>query len=245
MGDALHGVLKGMGVVVHGVDAPLVPGAVMAGVVDAVDDRVPHVEVAGGQVDFRPQGVAAVLELPGPHAAEQIKAFLLGPVPVGALGGGGQVAAHLLHLLGGQLADVGQALLDELLGPLVHSLKVVGGIVEPVVPVIPQPVDVLLDGVHILHVLLDGVGVVHAQVADAPKALGRAKVDVDGLGVANVQVAVGLGWEAGVHLHPLGASAGAHVLLHKVVDEVGGRDFAVVDFLAHCIHGSFLRDYVV
>ena len=186
VGDALHGVLKGMGVVIHGVDAPLVPGAVVAGVVDAVDDRVPHVEVAGGQVDLGPQGVAAVFKLPGPHAAEQVQALLLGPVPVGALGGVGQVAPHLLHLLGGQLADIGQALFNQLLGPLVHVLKVVGGIVKPVVPIVAQPVDVLFDGVHILHVLFDGVGVVHAQVADAAEALCRAEVNIDGLGVADV-----------------------------------------------------------
>ena len=244
VGDALHGVLEGMGVVVHGIDAPLVPSAVVAGVVDAVDHRVPHIEVAGGQVDLGPQGHAAVLELPGPHPAEQVQALLLGPVPVGALGGVGQVAPHLLHLLGGELAHVGQALLDELLGPFVHILKVVGGVVEPVLPVVAQPVDVLFDGVYVLHVLLGGVGVVHAQVADAPEALRRAEIDVNGLGVADVQVAVGLGWETGVDLHALGTAAGTHVLLDEVIDEVGGGDGVVVDFFAHCFHGSFLRDYV-
>ena len=244
VGDALHGVLKGVGVVVHGVDAPLVPGAVVAGVVDPVDHRVSHIEVAGGQVDLGPQGVPAVLKLPCPHPAEQVQALLFGAVPVGALGGVGQIPPHLLHLLRGQLAHVSQALFDQLLGALVHGLKVIGGVVEPVVPVVAQPVDILFNGVHVLHVFLHRVGVVHAKVADAPKALRRAKVDVDGLGVADVQVAVGLGWETGVDLQPLGAAAGSHVLFDEVVDEVGGRDGVVVDLVTHCFHGSFLRDDV-
>ena len=72
VGDALQGVLNGVGEVVHGVDAPLVPLPVVVHVVDAVEDRVPHVEVAGGQVDLGPQGVPAVGELPGLHPGEQV-----------------------------------------------------------------------------------------------------------------------------------------------------------------------------
>ena len=193
VGDALQGVLDGVGEVVHGVDAPLVPLAVVVHVVDAVDHRVPHVEVAAGQVDLGPEGVCAVGELPGPHPGEEVQGLLHGPVPPGGAGGGVHVAPVLLELLGGELAHIGQALLDELHGVVVHLLKVVGGVVEPVAPVVAQPVDVLLDGLHVLHVLLGGVGVVHAQVAQAAVLLGGAEVDEDGLGVADVQVAVGLG----------------------------------------------------
>ncbi|MPN16036.1 hypothetical protein SDC9_163374 [bioreactor metagenome] len=48
MGDALDGVLNGMGEVVHGVNAPGFPGAVVPDAVDAVNHRVAHVEVARG-----------------------------------------------------------------------------------------------------------------------------------------------------------------------------------------------------
>ncbi len=87
------------------------------------------------------------------------------------------------ELLRRQLADVGQALLE-----------------EPVAPVKAQPVDILLDGVHILGVLLGGVGVVHAQVAQAAEALGGAEVDGQRLAVADVQIAVGLRRKTGVDL---------------------------------------------
>ena len=49
-------------------------------------------------------------ELTGPHAAEEVKRLLDGTVAVRAAGGGRQVAAVFAHLLGRQLADIGQTL---------------------------------------------------------------------------------------------------------------------------------------
>ena len=70
VGNALQRVLNGMGEVIHGIDAPLVPLAVMVHVVDPVDHRVPHIEVAAGQVDLGPQGHGAVGELPVPASGQ-------------------------------------------------------------------------------------------------------------------------------------------------------------------------------
>ena len=42
------------------------------------------------------------------------------------------------------------------------------------------------------------IRVVHAQVAEALVVAGQPEVEVDGLGVADVEVAVGLGRETGV-----------------------------------------------
>ena len=87
MGDALQRVLDGVGEVVHGIDAPLVPLAVMGHVVDPVEHRVPHIEVAAGQVDLGPQGVLALRELAVLHPLEQVQALLDGPVPPGERAG--------------------------------------------------------------------------------------------------------------------------------------------------------------
>ena len=239
VGDALQGVLNGVGEIVHGVDAPLVPLAVVVHVVDAVDHGVPHVEVAGAGVDLGPEGHGPVGELPGPHSGEEVKTLLHRAVPVGALGGAVHVPPHLLHLLRGQLADVGQALLDEGHGALVHLLEVVGGIVEPVAPVKAQPVDVLLDGLHVLHVLLGGVGVVHAEVAQPAVLLGGAEVDAQGLAVADVQIAVGLRRETGVDGHALELTTLCDVLVDELMDKVfalgllGQRGLV---FLGHVSH---------
>ena len=96
--------------------------------------------------------------------------------------------------------------------------------------------DVLFDGVHKLGVLLGGVGVVHTQVADAAELLGGTEVDNQGLAVANMQVAVGLGRKAGVDLHPGAAASLGDVLRDKLVDKVlAFRLFQTgsFDFLRH------------
>ena len=80
--------------------------------------------------------------------------------------------------------------------------------------------DVLLDGVNELRVLLGGVGVVEPQIADAAELLGGAKVNGQGLAVADVQVAVGLRRETGVDGHALELSAGGDVLFNESVDEI-------------------------
>ena len=62
--------------------------------------------------------------------------------------------------------------------------------------------DVLLDGLHVLHVLLGGVGVVHAEIAQAAVLLGGAEVDGQGLAVADVEIAVGLRRTSGYNVYP-------------------------------------------
>ena len=103
----------------------------------------------------------------------------------------------LADLVGGKVVHVGLAGLDELDGPLVQLLEVVGGEVQVLAPVEPQPADVGLDGVDVLLLFLHRVGVVEAQMAAAAELAGDAEVEADRLGVADVEVAVGLRREAG------------------------------------------------
>ena len=72
VGHPLQRILQGMGEIVHGIDAPFVPLSVVMGVIDPVKHRVPHIEVAAGQIDFRPQGHSPVGEFPGFHPGEEI-----------------------------------------------------------------------------------------------------------------------------------------------------------------------------
>ena len=67
---------------------------------------------------------------------------------------------------------------------------------------------------------LFGIGVVEAQVGLAAELVGEAEVDADGLGVADVEVAVGLGWKARLDLR-VAELFGAHVLGDLVAEEVG------------------------
>ena len=241
VGDALQGILNGVGEVVHGVDAPLVALAMVAHVVDAVDNRVAHIEVAAGKVDLSTQGHGAVGEFPGAHTPEQVQTFLDRPVPVGGDGRHTDVAPVGLELLGGQLAHIGQTLLDEQHRLAVILLKIVAAEEETVAPIEAQPVDVLLDGAHKLLILLGGVGVVHTEVAQTAKLLSGTEVDAQGLAVADVQVTVGLRGKTGVDGHALVLAAGSQVLGDEIVNKVAalgalglvsGDDFV---FLAHIV----------
>ena len=241
VGDALQRVLNGMGKVVHGIDAPLVALPVVAHVVDTVDHRVAHIEVAAGQVDLGPQRHSAVGEFPGAHTGEQIQTLLHRPVAVGGHGGDADVAAVGLELLRRQLAHIGQPLLDEQHRLPVVLLKIVAAVEEPVAPVEAQPVDVLLDGLHKLLVLLGGVGVVHAQVAQAVVPLGGAEVDGQRLAVSDVQIAVRLRRETGVNGHSLELTTLCDVLVDKVQDKVPALRYLLrlrgigLLFLGHCL----------
>ena len=123
----------------------------------------------------------------------------------------------LADLVGGEVVDVGLAGLDQVDGPVVELVEVVGGEVEMLAPVEAEPADVFLDRVDVLLLFLDRVGVVEAQVAAAAELLGDPEVERDRLGVADVEVAVRLGREAG---HDLRDPALAHVGGDDLADEV-------------------------
>ena len=212
-----------MGEVVHGVDAPLVALTVMLGVFDTVDGRVTHIHVGAGQIDLGAQGLFAFLELTGTHPAEQVQVLLRAAVaPRGRAGGlAGIGAAVLAHLLAGQIVHIGLALGDQLLGVLVALVKVVAAVEDAAVGVGTQPVQILDDAVDVLLAFAGGVGVVQTQVELAAVLVGNGPVDVDRLGAADVQVAVGLRREAGVDL------------LHLTLGKVGVDDIRQKVFVCH------------
>ena len=88
---------------------------------------------------------------------------------------------------------------------------------EMLPPVEPQPPDVGLDGIDVLLLFLAGVRVVEAQVAAAAELPSDAEVEADRLRVADMEVAVGLGGEAGDDgLVPALAKVGGDDLPHEV-----------------------------
>ena len=126
--DALDGVRLPVSEVVHRVDDPVVAGAVVGRLEDAVQHRVAQVQVGRGHVDFGPQHAAALVELPGPHPLEQVKVLAYGALAVGAFPPRlGQGAAVLADFVKGEVVHVGPALADEVNGHLVELVEVVGG----------------------------------------------------------------------------------------------------------------------
>ena len=82
-----------------------------------------------------------------------------------------------------------------------------------------EPLDVFLDRVDVLSLFLLGIRVVEAQVRMAAEFVGESEVEADRLGVADVQISVGLGRKAG--LHPAVVFIGLQVVENDVAYEVG------------------------
>ena len=193
----------------------------MLGVQDAVHDGIAHVEVGRGHVDFGAQDAGAVGKLALAHTLKQIEVLLDAAVAVGTvLAGFGEGAAMLANLFGGEVIDVSLAGLDQLHGPLEELIEVVGGIAEAL-PVEAEPAHVLLDGVDVLLLFLLGVGVVEAQVGFAAELVGQAEVEADGLGVADVQIAVWLRRKACLD-DGVAVLLRLQILDEYLADEVGG-----------------------
>jgi hypothetical protein len=83
---------------------------------------------------------------------------------------------------------------------------------------VPHELHVLFDVVNVLLVLFGRVGVIEAEIAFSIVHLGQHEVKPHGFAVADVQVAVGLGREAGVD----GVSELLLMLLHGFFGVVGG-----------------------
>ena len=66
-----------------------------------------------------------------------------------------------------------------------------------------------------------GIGVVEAQIGVSAELVGEAEVEADGFGVADVQVAVGLGRKAGLHASVV--LVGLQVFEHDVAMKLEGR----------------------
>ena len=200
---------------------------------DTVDDRISHVDVRGCHVDLGPEHLLAVCVLAFAHLLKELQVLFDAPVPIRRfltrLSQGPSVGPDLV---GAEVADESQPLLDQSHGALVHLIEIVRR-PKPVLPLEAQPSDIFFDGVHILHVFLDRVGVVIPQVASAVVLLRCHEVQADGLGVTNVQVAVRLRRESCQHL--VSVLAVFQILVNDIVDKI-----CHLDHFSHFVTPCFL-----
>src|SRR5690606_35296124 len=147
--------------IVAGIDAPVGPGARMGGMKDAVKYRIAQIDVARGHVALGPEHPRAGLELAGPRAPQQVETLLhsaLAPRAVGAgLPPGPATDPDLLLAL---IVHIGLSRADQMLGPCVELLEIVGGVVKMFPPVEAEPRHVALDRVDIFLLLLAWIRVV-------------------------------------------------------------------------------------
>ena len=161
---------------------------------DAVDRRVAQVDVAAGHVDLRAQRARAVGEFAGAHAPEQVEVLVDAAIAERRVAAGlGQRAAVFAHLVGAQVADDrpcrrGSASQRA----AVEHLEVVRGVAQ-FGPFEAQPAHVVLDRLDVLEVFLGRDWCRRsAGCSVPPNSLAMPKFRQIALGVADVQVAVGL-----------------------------------------------------
>ena len=231
--DPLERVRQRMREVVHRIDAPVVASAMVRGVADPVQRRIPHVEVRRRHVDLRAQDMRAVRELARAHPGEEIDVLLGRSIAVRAVPPRfGQRAAVLPHLVGRQTVDVRQTAFDQRHGELIQAFEIIRR-VQLFRPLESEPPDVLFDRIHVLDVFLDRIGVVESQVAGATVLHRHTEVEADRFGVADVEIAVGFRWKS--RRDTSAVLPGRDVVLDDCADEVDrrGRRGGVVEFCAH------------
>ena len=202
----------------------------MMGVPDPVQHGIAHRQVGMGHVDPGPQHVGAVRELAGLHALEQVPVLRGGSFAVRTVPARFRGRAPVVpHLFPGKAVDVGVALVHELQRIGVQLIEVIGGEVQPVFPVESQPPDVPLDPLDVVHVLRLRIRVVEPEVAQPAVLRRHPEIQADGLGVADVEIAVRLRGEAGHHLAP--ELAAFHVRVDDLAYEIPVRFFFAHNFL--------------
>ena len=170
----------------------------MGGVQDAVEHGIAQVDVAARHVDLRAQHPGAFGEFARLHAAQQVQILCRRAVAEGAVRPRlCQRAAAGAHLFRRLVVDIGEAPFDQVFRPFVEPVEMVRGVEQMIAPVEAEPAHVGLDGVDIELFFLQRVGVVEAQVAAPAELRGDAEIQADRLGVADMQIAVRLGREAG------------------------------------------------
>ena len=160
--NALNGIAFAVGVVVHGINAPLVARAVVVLMNDAIHNGVAHVHIGRSEVNFGSEGAAAVGKFALAHAFKQVEILFHATVAIGAgLAGLRGGAAIFGGFFLAQVANISLALFYHLHRPLIELFKIVGGI-KFGIPLKTEPFDVFFDGVHIFGVFFGGIRIVEA-----------------------------------------------------------------------------------
>src|SRR4051812_24736383 len=210
-----------MGEIVAWIDGPSRAGARMTRMEDAVEHGIAQVDVRRRHVDAGAQHARTVGEFARAHAREQVEVLLGRAVAERAvLPRLDQGAARMPDSLLGLIVDEGMAGADQMLGPGIKLLEIIGRIVQVRSPVEAEPAHVALDGVDIFLLLPGRIGVVETQMAAACELFGDAEIQGDRLRMPEMQVSVRLRRKTRHHALML---SGREVSRDNGADEVAGR----------------------
>ena len=176
-----------MSEIVHGIYFPFCTGAMMGRFDDAVHYGVAEMHVWRCHVNLGAEHAGTFVKLAGIHALKKVKVFLNRTVAIRRIFTGSSGSAFLSgNLLGSLVIHIGFSLLDKADGQIVKLGEIITGIVLTVAPVKAEPVYVLTNRVHILHILLHGVGIIKTQVASAAEFFSHTEIHAYCLGMADM-----------------------------------------------------------
>ena len=209
-----------MCIVVHWVDRPLIASLVMFDMANAINHRVTHVDIGRCHVDPGTQTMGAIRKFTCTHARKQIHILFHTAAAVRTLlARTREIAAIFARLLRRKAADIGLACTDQLQCKLVECIEIGRRIADLAAPGKSKPLNIGFDGIDELLTFLLWIGVIEAQIAAAIVCLCSAEIQTDGLGVTDMQEAIGFWWKT--RLHSPRMLAALQVLLNNVANEVG------------------------
>ena len=200
VGHALNGILQWMGKVIHRIDAPFITRIVMNQMGDAVQDRIPHIDIRGCHIDLCPEHHGAVRILPVLHFLEEPQVLFHRAVAVRIIFSrfrkSSPVFADLVRI---QVAHISQTLTDQQQCLLIHRIKIVRCKETAVAEISAEPFDIRFDRLDKFHFFFRGIGIVKTEIEEASVFLGQARVQDDRFCVADVQISVRLRREPCAH----------------------------------------------
>ena len=163
---------------------------------DTVHDGVAEVHIGIGHVYLCTKNHLSIFYIAILHSLEQSQILFHRSIAIGRLGTGfGRCTLLLGYLPGGLLVHIGLPFLDKTDSQVIELLEIVARIVD-ISPTESEPGDILLDGIHILHILFYGVGIVETEITYAIIAFGYTEVHAYSLHMSDMQIAVGFWREA-------------------------------------------------
>ena len=234
MGNAFDGVRYGMGEVVHRVDAPFVACPMVRSMDDTVKDRIAHVEVRAGHIDFGAQYLFAIGKLAGFHIFKELQVFFDAAVTAGAfLPRRIERAAVFTDFITRQIIDISLTQANQLFGVFIEFIEIVRRIEHAVVPVKTEPFDIAFNRFYIFRIFFRRIRVIKAEIRYSAIFLGNAEIQADRLGVADVEIAIRFRRETG--MDPLAICILFVVFIDNSFNKIFGR------FVIHrCISLSYM-----
>ena len=192
MGNIFDGVALAVGIVVHRINAPLISGPMVMGVLDTIKNRISEHHIWMSHIYLGTENFLTIRIFAITHFPEQFQILFRGAVPVRAVCSRSLYRTTIgTHFLLGLVIHICLSLHYHLFGPFIELIEIIGCIAL-LLPLETKPFDIFLNSIDVLGILFCRIGIVIAEVSLATVLLGQTEVYAKTLGVSQMKVAVWL-----------------------------------------------------